>query len=103
MIGMDQAAKTVHMDAGISIPVEASCAEAFVPFRTEKMSLRHQYACILCHQAIGVFDSSRVPRVLRRRKLDHPVREARLRLLPPSQGGSRILVELQNVARLSFN
>jgi hypothetical protein len=44
MIGMDQAAKTVHMDAGISVPVEAFCTEVFVPFRTEKMSLRHLHA-----------------------------------------------------------
>jgi len=76
MIGMYQTAKAMHMDAGVTVPVEAFRAEIFVPFRAENMGFRYFHAGILCHQAIGVFDSPHAPRVLGRRKLDHPVCEA---------------------------
>ena len=81
MIGMYQATKAMHMDASISVPVEAFRPEIFVPSRAEKMGFRYLHACILCHQAIGVFDSSYVSCVLGRRKLDHPVRKAGLQFL----------------------
>jgi hypothetical protein len=65
MIGMDQAAEAMHVDTVIAVPVEALRAEVSVSFRAEEMGFRRLYACILCHQAVGILDGSNVPRVLR--------------------------------------
>ena len=78
---MDQAAKAVQMYARAAEAVEALRAAVFIPFRAEEMGFGQFHTWVYRYEAVGVFDRSCVLRVLGKRKLDHPVREAWPQLL----------------------
>ena len=86
----------MHMNAPVPPPVKALGSEIGVLLGAEKMRLRHFHTAFFRHQAIGIFNSANIPRVLRRGEFDNPRLEACLMLLLSVDNFCLIVAYLRN-------